>query len=95
MLIHGYGAVRDLYAAYVAISLLEEVAGVEEGVEVAEAEVGGGAMAPERVEVAAADEDQLRHAEGGGATGQSADVVPLRYVVHHHVALHHRHFSSN
>lgn len=69
------------------------MAGVEEGVEVAEAEVGGGAMAAEGVEVAAADENELRNAEGGGAPGESADVVPLRYVVHHHVALH-RHFSS-
>ena len=53
----------------------------------AEAKVGSGAMAAEGVEVAAADEDELRHAERRRAAGQSADVVALRDVVHHHVAL--------
>lgn len=42
------------------------MARIEEGVEVAEAKVGGGAMAPEGVEVTAADKNQHRHAEGGG-----------------------------
>lgn len=68
---------------------LEEGAGLEQGMEVPEAEVGGRAVAPEGVEVAAANEYQLRHAESGGAPGEGTHVMALRYVVHHHVALHH------
>jgi len=53
----------------------------------AEAEVRGGAMAAECVEVAATDEDELRHAESGGAAGQCAHVVAFGYVVHQYIAL--------
>ena len=65
---------------------LEEEAGVGEGVEVAEAEVGGGSVASEGVEVAAAHQYYLRHAERRRAASQRPHVVPLRYVVHQHVA---------
>lgn len=67
---------------------LEVVARLGEGVEVAKAEVGGGSVAAEGVEVAAADEDDLRHAESGGAANHRPHVVALRHVVHHHQALH-------
>lgn len=53
----------------------------------AKAEVRGGSVASKGVEIAAADEDHLGDAEGGGAPSKSADVVSLSYVVHHHVAL--------
>lgn len=55
--------------------------------EVAETQVRGGAMATEGVEVATADEHNLRHAESGGAAGHRPYVVPFRHVVHHHQAL--------
>lgn len=55
--------------------------------EVAESDVGGGSVAPESVEVSPSDEDELRDAEGGGASSESAHVVPLRYIMHHHVTL--------
>lgn len=67
LMIDSDGTVGDFDSADVAALVLEEETGVEEGVEVAEAEVGGGAVAAEGVEVAAADEDELRHAERGGA----------------------------
>lgn len=57
----------------------------------AKAKVRGGAMAAEGVELSAADQDELRDTEGGGASGECTDVVPLGYVVHHHIALY-RHF---
>lgn len=53
----------------------------------AEADVRGGSMAAEGVEVAPADQNQLRHSESGGAAGERSDVVPLRYVVNNDVAL--------
>ena len=71
---------------------LEIESGVLKGVEVAKAKVCGGAMAAEGVEFSAADQNQLRDAEGGGAPGERAHVVPLRYVVHQHIALY-LHFS--
>lgn len=53
-----------------------------------EAEVGSGTVAAEGVEVAAADEDDLGDAEGGGAAGQRPHVVPLSHVVYNYQALH-------
>ncbi len=55
--------------------------------EVAKAEVGGGAVASKGVEVSAANQNNLGDSEGGGASGQSANVVSFCYVVHHYVAL--------
>lgn len=52
----------------------------------AEAEMRSGAMATEGVEVPTADEYEFRNAEGGGASGQCADVVPFGYVMHQNVA---------
>lgn len=60
---------------------LEVGSSEEEGGKVAEAEVGGAAVAAEGVEVAAADEDDLGDAKSGGAPGEGSDVVPLRDVV--------------
>lgn len=69
---------------------LEVGAGEGEGGEVAEAEVGGGAVAAEGADVAAADDHHLRHPERRRAPRQRPHVVPLRHVVHHHHALHRR-----
>ena len=52
-----------------------------------ETHVRGGAVAAEGVEVAAADQNHLRHPESGSAAGERPDVVPLRYIVNNHVAL--------
>ena len=68
---------------------LEEMAGIKEGVKVAKAKVGSGAMAAEGVKVPAANENELGDPKGGGAPSQSAYVVSLGYVMHHHVALYH------
>uniref|UniRef100_A0A7C9AR41 Uncharacterized protein n=1 Tax=Opuntia streptacantha TaxID=393608 RepID=A0A7C9AR41_OPUST len=87
MLIHRQSIIRNLNTANIAISLLEEVTSIKQREEMAEAEVRGGAMAAECVEVAATDEDELRHAESGGAAGQCAHVVAFGYVVHQYIAL--------
>lgn len=60
--------------------------GVEKGVKMAEAEMRSGTMATKGVEVPTADEDEFRDAEGGGASGQSANIVPFGYVMHQNVA---------
>ena len=65
------------------------MAGIKEGVKVAKAKVGSGAMAAEGVKVPAANENELGDPKGGGAPSQSAYVVSLGYVMHHHVALYH------
>lgn len=55
--------------------------------EVTEAEVGGGSVAAEGVEVAAADEDELGDSEGGGTADDGADVVALGDIMHNDVAV--------
>lgn len=66
---------------------LEEGTSKRQGLEMAEADVRGGSMAAEGVEVTPADQNHLRHSESGGAAGERPDVVPLRYVVNDDVAL--------
>jgi hypothetical protein len=52
-------------------------------------------VAAEGADVAAADDDHLRHAERRRAPRQGAHVVPLRHVVDHHHALHRRRHCSS
>lgn len=63
------GIVSDFDSADITISGLEEYTSVGEGVEMAEADVRGGAMTAESVEVSTTDQYHLRHAECGGAPG--------------------------
>lgn len=58
--------------------------------EVAEAEMRGGAMASKGVEVSASHQNQLGHTKCRGAAGQRSHVMSLRHVVHHYEALRRR-----
>lgn len=87
MLIYGHRIIHNIHLAYSTIPLLESTAGVEEVVEEAKADVGGGAGPAEGVEGTAADQDEFGDTESGGAKSKNADVVPLGYVVQHHVGL--------
>lgn len=59
---------RRIFSFFGTFEYLEEGFSIGKGVEVAETDVRGGAMATEGVEISTADEYHLRDAERGGAT---------------------------